>query len=71
MLTTEVCVVIHIFVFDLKRILLAHMMDKHCETVIKCVWLIDLVRNTTVLCYIKASSGKRVFHSVWCMTDFP
>ena len=40
--------------------------------VIKCGWLIDLVRNSTVLCHIKASSGKREFHSIWCdFTCFP
>ena len=41
-------------------------------TVIKCGWLIDLVRNSTVLCHIKASSEKREFHSIWCnFTCFP
>lgn len=40
--------------------------------VIKCGCLIDLVRNITVLCHIKASSGKRELHSIWCdFTCFP
>lgn len=40
--------------------------------VIKCGCLIDLLRNSTLLCHIKASSWKRELHSIWCdFTCFP